>query len=78
MTDSHAPFPADAPPYPPDFFGDVTRCRACGCHDFDACVDENTGMVCWWIEEDLCSACAAGMAAEADPAMAGLHAEDAE
>ena len=37
-----------------------------------------TGMVCGWVEEDLCSSCAARLAAEADPAMAGLYAEDGQ
>ena len=35
-------------------------------------------MACWWVEPDLCSACAAEMAARLDPAMAGLWAGDAE
>lgn len=32
-------------------------CRACGCHDWSACYGELTGP-CWWVEPDLCSACA--------------------
>ena len=74
MTEIRDPFTDASPPYPPDLFWDVVPCRACGCHDFDACVDEETGMVRWWVEEALCSSCAAGIAAEADPAMAGLYA----
>ena len=33
-------------------------CRVCGCTDLDCsgCV-QRTGMPCWWIEPDLCSAC---------------------
>ena len=57
---------------------DLVQCRGCGCHDCDACVDDETGMVCGWVEEDLCSSCAARLAAEADPAMAGLYAEDGQ
>ena len=30
------------------------RCRACGCTDALACAGG-----CWWVEADLCSACAA-------------------
>ncbi|HVW97533.1 MAG TPA: hypothetical protein VHA56_16285 [Mucilaginibacter sp.] len=37
---------------------DVTGiCRRCGCTQSDACYDELTGS-CWWVQEDLCSACA--------------------
>src|SRR4051812_11121566 len=34
-------------------------CRVCGCTD-DDCTDciRKTGAPCWWVEEDLCSACA--------------------
>ena len=34
-------------------------CRRCGCSDRDCseCV-ERTGEPCWWVEADLCSACA--------------------
>jgi len=32
-------------------------CNRCGCQEHDACYDEQTGS-CWWVEEDLCSACA--------------------
>ncbi len=69
---------------PPIFFADpnvtfdTAVCRVCGCHDFDACVEEDSDMACWWVEPDLCSACAAEMAAKLDPAMAGLYAQDAE
>jgi hypothetical protein len=31
---------------------DVTICRRCGCTDNSACEGG-----CWWVEEDLCSAC---------------------
>jgi hypothetical protein len=36
----------------------VRACRVCGCTDNDCsgCV-VRTGMACWWIEADLCSAC---------------------
>ncbi|MDR1351475.1 MAG: hypothetical protein LBJ59_12015 [Zoogloeaceae bacterium] len=35
------------------------KCRICGCTDDDCrqCVDK-TGAPCYWIEEDVCSACA--------------------
>jgi hypothetical protein len=34
------------------------RCRVCGCTDDDChqCI-EKTGEPCYWVEEDLCSAC---------------------
>ncbi|MHB1278274.1 MAG: hypothetical protein ACYC1Q_07740 [Bacteroidia bacterium] len=32
-------------------------CRQCGCVAMDACDDQFTGC-CFWVEEDLCSACA--------------------
>jgi hypothetical protein len=32
------------------------ECRVCGCSELDACVDE-AGGTCYWIEQDLCSAC---------------------
>lgn len=38
-------------------------CRVCGCTDADcsACI-ERTGDPCFWVEADLCSACAKGRA----------------
>ena len=35
------------------------RCRVCGCTDDRACCDPNTGHPCYWVEDDLCSACTA-------------------
>ena len=32
-------------------------CRVCGCWEYNACPDEDFG-ACWWVEPDLCSACA--------------------
>lgn len=34
-------------------------CIACGCTDFNCtqCI-EKTGEACYWVEDDLCSACA--------------------
>lgn len=32
-------------------------CKKCGCTDNDACHDTDTGS-CYWLKEDLCSACA--------------------
>lgn len=36
----------------------VRICRVCHCTDLD-CSDciRRTGAPCWWVEEDLCSAC---------------------
>lgn len=34
------------------------RCRSCGCHDYDACLDPVSGLPCHWAEPDLCSVCA--------------------
>jgi hypothetical protein len=38
---------------------EIRRCRVCGCTDDDCrqCI-EKTGEPCYWVEEDLCSACA--------------------
>ena len=40
--------------------GGGRACRVCGCTDEDCsgCI-ERTGEPCYWVEEDLCSACAA-------------------
>jgi hypothetical protein len=37
----------------------IRRCRVCGCTDYDChqCI-EKTGQPCYWVEDDLCSACA--------------------
>lgn len=37
----------------------VRKCRVCGCTD-DDCSDcvARTGSACWWVDQDLCSACA--------------------
>jgi hypothetical protein len=37
----------------------IGKCRKCGCTDLDCsgCV-ERTGLPCFWVEPDLCSACA--------------------
>ena len=32
-------------------------CKRCGCSNNDACPDQETG-TCWWVLEDVCSACA--------------------
>lgn len=36
----------------------MTTCRECGCTEQDCagCI-ERTGGPCWWVEQDLCSAC---------------------
>jgi hypothetical protein len=38
---------------------EIRTCRVCGCTDDDCsgCI-ERTGRPCWWVSEDLCSACA--------------------
>jgi len=37
----------------PDIVAPIEReCRVCGCTDDWACPEG-----CWWVEEDLCSAC---------------------
>jgi len=41
------------PPAPPG----AQTCRVCGCWDYNACVDDFAGP-CFWVEGDLCSACA--------------------
>lgn len=33
------------------------RCRVCGCTEDAACINQQTGEPCYWIEWDLCSAC---------------------
>lgn len=32
-------------------------CRACGCTEFDACLDHHRHAACHWVAADLCSAC---------------------
>ena len=38
----------------------MTRCRVCKCSELKACY-----LICYWVEPDLCSACAAAIAAVA-------------
>lgn len=47
------------------------KCRVCGCTDNDCrqCI-EAQGFPCWWVEEDLCSRCAAEEDARAAAGMA--------
>lgn len=35
----------------------IRKCRVCGCTHWNPCCDDH-GNNCWWVEEDLCSACA--------------------
>ena len=35
----------------------VQTCRVCGCWEYEPCFDVFAGDACFWIEEDLCSAC---------------------
>ncbi len=61
-------------PVPPPAPGDPV-CRECGCWDWNACVDMHDGP-CWWVEEDLCSVCAARLQAKVARAYSGLCAEE--
>ena len=65
--------PPATTPLPPEPQEQV--CRECGYPDRNACADALDAPV-WWIEEDLCSICAAQIQAAADPAYAGLYAHD--
>lgn len=49
---------------------DIQFCRGCGCHEEDCrqCI-KKTGKPCDWVEEDLCSACAAEQNANITKAM---------
>jgi len=55
-------FYADQVELPVDGFYVETYCRRCGCTDSAGCDDG-----CWWVEEDLCSACADDMGLVVDP-----------
>ena len=46
---------------------EVQHCRVCGCHAYAPCWDDESGP-CYWVEEGLCSACAAEAANVAAPA----------
>jgi len=35
----------------------LRRCRVCGCTDMNACWDPKVNHPCYWVEDDLCSAC---------------------
>ena len=35
----------------------VQTCRVCGCTHVTPCVHKISGDTCWWVEDDLCSAC---------------------
>ena len=37
----------------------AAACAVCGCTDLRGCVDPATGIACWWVDPNLCSACAA-------------------
>ena len=43
--------------------GPVQACRACGCWQHDACLDEH-GKPCRWVEAGLCSTCVDGSGEE--------------
>lgn len=42
-------------------------CRVCGCWEYDACWDDDSG-ACWWVTPDLCSHCAARQPSPSDSA----------
>lgn len=44
-------------------------CRVCGCTDEDGCYVGGPGLMCGWLEDDLCSACSSA----AQPAGDGLN-----
>ena len=35
----------------------IQTCRVCGCTHVTPCVHKMSGDTCWWVEDDLCSAC---------------------
>lgn len=49
---------ADAPTGASDTASETRTCRACGCTDWTACLDDFQ-QPCYWIEPDLCSQCRA-------------------
>ena len=57
------------PPCPPAP-GDPI-CRECGCWDLNACL-HGDGEPCGWVEEELCSVCAARLQEAADRALSGF------
>lgn len=58
-------------PPPPPAPGDPI-CRGCGCWEWNACL-HGDGEPCDWVEEDLCSVCAARMDAAAARAGSGFQ-----
>lgn len=41
---------------------EAARCRVCGCGNATPCViDEDEGVMCSWVQADLCNRCAAGL-----------------
>jgi len=47
----------------------MRQCRICGCTDFSAC--QTVAGPCYWVEEDLCSACVELETAEEEDPPAG-------
>jgi hypothetical protein len=43
----------------------MISCRVCGCTDYQACPSG-----CWWVEFDLCSACASEPVGDSHPVLA--------
>jgi hypothetical protein len=42
-------------------------CRICGCTNGRACLSDETGEPCHWVEEDLCSECECECGGKEDP-----------
>jgi len=38
----------------------MRKCKHCGCTDYSACIDPLTNEPCFWVSDDVCSACMAG------------------
>ena len=33
------------------------KCKICGCTDLEACINQETGEKCYWVQEEVCSSC---------------------
>jgi len=53
----------------------MRTCRVCGCSDSDCrtCI-EKTGRPCFWVEDDLCSACAVEQGVTSKESADGVYA----
>lgn len=61
-------FIAEVDPDLHELLEDEHRCRSCGCSEHLACPEG-----CWWVEHDLCSACAADAAINNEEASRDGH-----